>query len=170
MGRKVGTRRSDRRYLDDHGTQWASEFESRVYHALRDSGNRVRKCDDSDSIAYNTTVKQGRCLECGSSNCVQQRTYTPDLYVVGPKGERPYFDGGYYIECKGYFPADKRSLLRAVANQATGIDLRIVFQRVNRLPGTKLNNVQYVFKYLKGVTPGVFDAADRSIVWYERTD
>jgi len=166
-GRKLGFKRSDRRFQSDDGQLWDSQFEFRVYDGLRSSGYRLRRCDESDSIAYNTTVKQGRCVECGGAKCVQERIYTPDLFVVeDPTGKE---DQGrqYYIECKGYFPADKRALLRAVASQRAGVDLRILFEREVKLKGTVGTNIAYVHKMMKGVPVGTYDKTTQGIVWHE---
>jgi hypothetical protein len=165
MGRKVGFKRSDRRYQSDDGQLWDSEFEWKVFNGLRSNGYRIRRCDEGDTVSYHTPVKQGRCVECGSNDCVQERTYTPDIFVVESPC-RSATGRNYYIECKGYFPAEKRSLLRAVAGQSKGVDLRIVFERLVSLKGTKGTNVDYVHKYLK-IPVGVWDRKEQRIVWYE---
>jgi predicted nuclease of restriction endonuclease-like RecB superfamily len=54
------------------------------------------------------------------------RTYTPD-FVLEWKGHKRY------IEAKGYFSARDRKKLLLVRDQFPGIDLRIVFQRNNKL-------------------------------------
>jgi hypothetical protein len=158
MPRK-GSKRSDRRWIDPGGQEWDSKFEWLVYERLRSDGYRVRRCDESDSIAYHSGVRQGRCLECGSAQVVQERIYTPDLFVVGRVGSDEQCRSA--IECKGYFPGSKRNLFRSVAKQwgrewdeAEGPDLRIVFES-NRLRGTALSSVEYVHKYAKNVTPGL---------------
>lgn len=165
MGRKIGFKRSDRRFLSDDGQEWDSKFEWLVYSGLKGAGHRVRRCDQSDSISYNTAVKQGKCLECGGTVCVQERIYTPDLYVGEPSGKGTSANRGFTLECKGFFPADKRSLFRAVANQATGIDLRIVFEREVKLKGTVGTNVDYIKKYLKGFPVGTWNRETQEIDW-----
>lgn len=162
---KVGRKFSDRRFQSDDGQLWDSRFEWVVWDGLTRSGYRIRRCDEGDSINYNTKVAKGRCLECKGVDIVQERVYTPDLFVVGRKGERSAVGGGYYVELKGYFPAEKRSLLCSVANQATGVDLRVVFQRVSPLKGTKTTNVEYMKKYCKNTLIGVWNPNKEDIDW-----
>ena len=74
---------------------------------------------------------------------VQGRVYTPDLFV----DHDPTWEGaeraGYFIECKGYWPAEKRSLLRQVVEQNESLDLRVLFAKVAKLT-PKRSNVEYV--------------------------
>lgn len=165
MGKKVGFKRSDRRYQSDDGQLWDSRFEWVVYDGLRSSGYTVRRCDEDDSLAYYTAVVKGKCVECGSNDVLQSRIYTPDLFVVGSKGKGSIAQAGYFIECKGYFPADKRTLFRAVANKAEGIDLRIVFQREVILRGTTGTNVAYIKKFCKNTPVGVWNPNREDIDW-----
>ena len=166
---KVGRKRSDRRWEADDGVEWASKFEHDVYYRLRSDGYRVRKCDESDSVSYQSSVKQGHCLECGSNGIVQLRTYTPDLFLVGGlrQGER----GGAIVECKGKFTSDKRKLFREVAAQWEGPDLCIVFQG-SRLPGLQSSSIEWCQRYCKNVTPGLWSTAtqtrESSIAWYPK--
>jgi hypothetical protein len=162
---KIGFKRSDRRYRSDDGQEWDSRFEWVVYNGLTSNGYSVRRCDESDAFAYNTTVKQGRCVECGSPKVLQERTYTPDLFVGGVKGKRATVNDSYYIECKGYFPSDKRNLFRSFANQTEGLSLRILFPSEVRLKGTKVTNVQYVKKFCKTIPVGLWDKSNEEIIW-----
>lgn len=165
MGRKVGFKRSDRRYQSDDGQLWDSRFEWVVYDGLLRSGYNLRRCNEDDSITYHTSIPKGKCVECGGNEVLQGRVYTPDLFVVGSKGKGSIAQAGYFVECKGYFPADKRTLFRAVANQASGIDLRIVFQREVILKGTKVTNVDYIKKFCKTTPVGVWDPNTEDINW-----
>lgn len=152
--KKVGTKKSDRRVDDGKGTVWASRFEHDTYHLLRDLGYRVRKCDGSDSVAYSTPVKRGRCLECSSDSVIQRRTYTPDLCVIVESPQAP-FERTSIVECKGKFTPDKRELFRRAAAQWEGPPLFIVFQS-NRLPRTKFSSIEWTHRYCKNVTPGLY--------------
>jgi hypothetical protein len=167
FGRRKGSKRSDRRWIDPDGVEWASKFEWRVFERLRSDGYRIRKCTKSDTVTYNTPVKQGCCVECGSSRVVQVRTYTSDLYVVEDSPDTG--NKGYLIECKGYFPGPKRKLFCAVAKQLTGVDLRIIFESNKQLKGTKSTPVEYIHKYAKNVLPGVWDGKTETVTWYEST-
>ena len=125
---------ADHRYVDETGTEWASEFEYRVFEGLQLLGYDVRKCGEGDSFDYTSTVTRGHCLECGSSRIGQRRTYTPDLYVSdlpGPNGPE-----GRYIEAKGYWPAHKRNLLRSAVRSNPDTHLVFVF------PGRPKSNRQ----------------------------
>ena len=165
-GKRVGSKRSDRRWEDPEGGLWDSKFEWEVYLGLRNNGYRVRRCDESDTFAYDTRVAKGRCLECQSDAVVQGRTYTADLFVVEHK--EGVARGRYLVECKGYFPAAKRSLFRAVASQLPDVDLRIIFESNRRLRGTKMTPVEYIHRYCKNVVPGVWDKTTKEVTWHER--
>lgn len=165
---RVGKHRSDRRWLDDNGNEWASEWEHDVYHGLRRAGYSVRRCDERDTISYSAPVKQGRCVECSSQRVVQDRTYTADLYVAKtPKGVS--HKGPYLVECKGFFARDRRNLFVSVAKElkSIGTSIRIVFQQEAKLKGTQQTNVSYIFRYCKNVVPGVWNRDTRTITWYE---
>lgn len=163
---RVGSKRSDRRWQDDDtGELWDSKFEWQVYNGLRSAGYRIRRCTESDAIAYNSSVKQGRCVECNGSRVVQERIYTSDLYVVEHRGEAT--GGGYLVECKGYFPGTKRSLFRALTKQLQGVDLRIIFESNRTLRGTKVTPVEYIHKYCKNIVPGVWDKKSAEVTWHE---
>jgi hypothetical protein len=141
---RVGSKRSDRRWVDPTGEQWASKYEWETYEYLRAGGSNVRKCDSSDSVTYTERKRGCECLECGSGNVVQERRYTPDLYII-PKVQPA--SEGYYIEVKGYFRGEKRRLFRCLRDSRPDIDLRVVAQ-MNPKVG-KLRLVEYFARYLK---------------------
>lgn len=147
MGRRVGTKRSDRRWKDEDGTIWASKLESDLYRELsRDQRITIRKCDERDTFDYTTPVRLASCVECGSGKCVQRRQYTPDFYVdvEGAGG-----DGrGYYIESKGYWRSSARSLLSHFLKCRPDIDLRIIFER-DKAATPKLTYIEYATSRLK---------------------
>lgn len=164
-GYRKGTKRSDRRWVDDQGRQWDARFEWLVYTALESAGYNLRRSDERDTIDYSSQVRGGYCLDCDSSRVVQGRTYNSDIYVLDRQPEG--IEGGYLLELKGYFPATKRSLFRAVAKQceADGVDLRIIFESGNKMRGTKLTGPEYIRSYCKGVTPGVFNKKTNEVEW-----
>ncbi len=155
MGSKVGTKRADKRWRDNDGTVWDSEFEFRVYTSLRSlfGGRRVRRAEsaEGDSFDYTTPTKQGRCLDCGSGKVVQQRTYTPDIYVIQSQTHKRT-----YIETKGYFPADKRTLLRNFRKTGPSIDLIIILQRNGRATPTR-SLAEWVGSYIENTPTFVWD-------------
>lgn len=131
-GKRVGTKRSDRRWQAADGTIWASKFEYQVYDALirryaGDSRISVERCGSDCTLSYHSSVKNGRCTKCGTVCVVQERTYTPDIRIVrvAESGERRCT----YIEAKGYFEGSKRSLFRQVLKTHQGVDIRIVAER-----------------------------------------
>lgn len=166
-GYRKGWKRSDKRWIDGEGNEWASRFECQVYEALRDSGVNLRRCDERDTISYGTRVRGGACVDCGSHEVFQARTYNSDLYVLG---NQPFNPGdGYLLELKGYWAAPKRTLFRSVSKQCQheGIGLRIVFESGAKLRGSKLTGPEYVHKYCKGVIPGVYSKKAKEITWHD---
>lgn len=160
-------KRRDFSYTDPSGVQWDSRFEYVVFDRLRSLGYGVRKCTESDSFVYHTEVRQGRCMECSSSNVVQVRTYTPDLYVdYDPTEARSTARLGFYIECKGYFPAEKRSLLRAVSACTEGADIRVLFAKLARLTPAR-SNVEYTNKIIR-MPAGIL--TEKGVQWYGRQE
>jgi hypothetical protein len=112
--------------MDPAGDVWASPFEFNVYEAIKAKGRNVARATESDSLNYTTSVKLGRCEKCGAHTVVQDRTYTPDLFVVWERDATG--KGGYFVETKGHFPGPKRNLFRQVKAQHPDVDLRIVAQ------------------------------------------
>jgi hypothetical protein len=141
---RVGRKRSDRRWIDPSGEQWASRYEWETYEYLRAGGTDVRRCTEGDTITYREPKRGCVCLECGGGDIVQERRYTPDLFVI-PKGKSEA--DGYYIEVKGYFRGEKRRLFRCLRNDKPDIDIRVV---ANANPKTgKLRLTEYFARYLK---------------------
>lgn len=155
MGSRVGTKRNDKRWRAGDGEIWASEFEYRVFQGLQRAlgPERVYRCEpgEGDSFRYHTPTKEGLCVECGSGDTVQRRIYTPDLYVVSAEGTR----AKCYIETKGHFPADKRSLLSHFSKTGEGIDLVVILQRDSR--ATKKRSLSEWIKSYCGYTSFVYN-------------
>lgn len=149
---RVGRKRSDKRWKAPDGTVWASKFEWTVYEHYRTSGACVRKCTEDDSVSYTEPKPFVNCMDCGGNNCVQERIYTPDLFVV-PKGAEPN-SGGYYVEAKGYFRPEKRKLFRHLRNEGPDIDLRVVLESNHWVTRGKTRLTDYFERYLK-TTPVV---------------
>lgn len=149
---KRKTRRGNRTFTDPEGDIWDSRFEWLVYIGLRDSGQNVRRCHKRDTLTYHTPVKQGLCLECRANSVVQVREYTPDLLVAERKQGGDEDASGpasiYYVECKGYFPKERRSQLVCLSREWPDLDLRFLFAKEAKLTPT-CSNVEYVLKYMK---------------------
>ena len=101
-------------------------------------------------------------MECGSDEVVQNRIYTPDLFVDHDPTWKGAKRDGYFIECKGYWPAEKRSLLRQVVEQNEGLDLRVLFAKVAKLT-PKRTNVEYV-RNIVHTTAGAWN--NGNLRWY----
>ncbi|MEK0325880.1 MAG: hypothetical protein QQN63_09270 [Nitrosopumilus sp.] len=130
MKGRVGTKRSDFRWRDDTGHVWASKLESLVFEELsKDARIDVRRCEkgSSDTFSYVSPVRGGVCVGCGCKEIVQQRTYTPDLYIR--RKARGIDDSGYYLEIRGRFTGPKRNLIRNFIKTGPGIDLRMLLER-----------------------------------------
>lgn len=142
-------RRGNYKFTAPDGEVWDSEFEWHVYTGLISLGWTVRRCTKRDSLAYDTPVQEGECVECGSADVVQRRIYTPDLWVAEPEqsnnksARRPYL-----VECKGYFPQDRRAMLAHFTKQNPSVDLRFIFPKEAKLTA-KRSNIEYVLSYLK---------------------
>ena len=140
---RVGRKKSDRRWKAPDGTIWASRFEYRVYEHFRASGSNVRKCDSSDSVTYSEPKPNVKCMECGGSECVQERIYTPDLHII------PQHGSSYFIEAKGYFRPEKRKLFRCLRNSRPDIDLRVILEADHWVTRGKTRLSDYFERYLK---------------------
>lgn len=144
---RVGRKRSDRRWRDEEGVEWDSQFEARVYERLRSYGVAVRKCDKGDTLSYSEPKRGHECLACGSTEISQSRAYTPDLFV--DTSEAGDGSEGYYVEVKGYFPAPKRKLFRDFLKARPDVSVRLVFETDARAPKSQLRYTTYCDRYFK---------------------
>lgn len=134
------------RWQAPDGVVWASRFEYEVFLYFQELTNgRARRTEESDSLRYTTPVVGGICTVCDSRAVAQERTYTPDIYIL-PDDEGQ--SNGYYIEAKGYLRADRRSLLRAVRKARPDVDLRLVVYRDYKVTA-KHTLVSWAKQYLK---------------------
>jgi hypothetical protein len=152
---RVGRKRSDKRWRSSDGTIWASKFECRVYEALRGIGIDCRKCDERDTIHYVESRGSSRCLECGSTQIVQDRTYTPDICVseTTERGDKYV----YYIEVKGYFREDRRSLFRKMVKSNPTYPIRVIFEKDGWVTKGRTHYSDYFDRYLKTVRYHIWD-------------
>ena len=107
-----------------------SGFEKKIEAQLKEA--KVEYKYESESIEWLRKISKGRCAGCGSDEVFQRCTYTPD-FVLG---------NGVWIESKGYLDGPDRTKLRSIRAQFPKLDLRLVFQRDNVIPGTK-NKTRY---------------------------
>lgn len=152
-GRHKTCKRRDMRWVAPDGSEWASRFEWEVYDELRRGGANVRRCTERDTITYTERKPNTRCMACGSKQCVQDRTYTPDLFLI-PEGQE---DGsGYYIEVKGYFRREKRALFRSLRNSRQDLDIRIIYQTDFKAT-KKMKISEYTRRYIKDTKFHIWD-------------
>lgn len=149
---RVGNKRSDRRWEAPDGTIWASKFEFQVFTKLTALGVVGRKCEQggSDTFAYTTPIGTGRCAQCGSGQVVQERTYTPDVHI---SADSPVtcFEGDGYVEAKGFFPADKRGLLRHFRKTGPSINLCVIANADHWVTKGRSRLSDYFKRYFKDV-------------------
>jgi len=129
-GHKVGTKRADKRWIDEHGEVWASRFECKVYESGKRAGVKIRKCDKggSDTVSYHSKVRDGVCQSCQGTDIIKQRRYTPDLRVFQDTGTEACNESSYYVEAKGYMRAPQRALLRDLCKTGALTGLRFILQ------------------------------------------
>lgn len=149
-GKRVGTKRRDMRWLAPDGVIWDSKFECEVFNAYGRAGIKVRKTDESDSVAYTRPVRNGLCTQCSAREVVSEHTYTPDLHAVPEKAGTASLDNEqpYYLEAKGYLRAERRSLLRALCKARPDLRLRLLVQRDYKVTA-KLTISEWARKYLR---------------------
>ncbi len=152
VGKRVGTKRSDRRWEDDDGVIWASRLECEIFQSIStDDRVVVRRCDQggSDTFSYTTPIRSALCKSCGSTEAVQERVYTPDLYVypATPGGDKR----GYYIEIKGHFPGPRRTMFRHLLKDKRCPSVRLLLdpQSAYRTATAALTLVEYCHKFMK---------------------
>lgn len=169
QGHRAGKKRSDRRWVAPDGAVWASRFEYQVFERLSNLGYPVRKCEAGgcDTFSYHTPVRGGYCTECGGNQCVQQRSYTPDLFISSNGGmdSKGNDSGGIYLETKGYFPASKRNLLRSFSTTGPKITLMFLAQRDLWVTKGKTRLSDYFTRYLKNIPFAVWDNQDLPREW-----
>lgn len=142
-------RHNGQRWTAPDGTEWDSIFEWQVFQGFKEAGLDIRKCDERDTISYGEQKQGVRCMECGSSRCVQQRRYTPDLLCVREGGSSHEHGSEYLIEVKGYFRREKRTLFRSMRNDQPHVDLRVVLASDHWVTKGKTRITDYLERYVK---------------------
>lgn len=106
---RSGLERSIQAYLDAQGTAYKYEPDTFAF-ALKEPGHR--------------------CSQCGSADVTRATRYTPDFRI-----DRE-FEPPVYLEAKGLFTGRDRRRMLAFKAAYPDKDLRMVFQRDNRLSKT----------------------------------
>lgn len=106
------------------GSKWDSKYEYQVFSVLARAGIVVDRTQrPRDTIAYSTPVPRAQCLECGSRRVAQPRTYTADFRFASST------ESGYsFIEAKGFFRGNKRTLFGHLVQSLDQDMLVTVFQ------------------------------------------
>lgn len=104
-----------RGYTTRAGLKVASKFEAAVVNWLTDQ--QIDFEYESESLSYTTPVVNGVCPECGHKHVIQERTYTPDITLAD----------GSFIEVKGKFTPQKRTLMRHLIRSNPDRTIRFVF-------------------------------------------
>jgi hypothetical protein len=140
------------RWKTPDGVVWDSKFEAEIFDAYQRAGFQVRKCGAADCLPYTSTVRGASCLQCGSGAVVQAHRYTPDLFIAAKDAGQSEAvgdgDGAYFVECKGFLRAERRSLLRAFCKAQPDLPLRLVLQRDYKVT-PKLTISEWAIKYLR---------------------
>lgn len=162
-GRRVGTKRSDKRWESPDGEMWDSKYEYEVYREFIRSGVAVRRCTKSDTMAFVLPIKRGICGTCGSAKVGQQRHYTPDLLAT--TSDPQLSPKHYYIETKGYLRAKERSLLRSLYKAYPDASICVILQRDYPIPSraggkpSKSSIVKWFNKFLPNYKVTVWDGS-----------
>lgn len=96
---------------------YKSNFEKRVGKGL--SSKKMEFTYEKESFEYTDKLRKNRtsCADCGSTNVVSTRSYTPDFFL----------DNGTIIEAKGKWTADGRRIAKNFP------EVKLLFMRDNRL-------------------------------------
>lgn len=150
-GKRVGTKRSDRRWQSPDGELWDSRYEYLVYIQFRQEGYNIVRCGKGDTFSFTLPIRGGKCRDCQSTSVGQSRTYTPDFYIVSEDSEHTPVK--HYIETKGFIRPKERSLLRAFYKERPDTRISVIFQRsyptgARRANGTKSSIIEWMEKFL----------------------
>lgn len=97
-----------------------SRFEAEVLRGIQSFKRRLRLNVEYESEALDYVIKQ---------------TYTPDFVITLKDGRK------IYLEAKGYWDGADRRKLKLVKSQHPDLDIRMVFQRDNKIH--KNSNTRY---------------------------
>ncbi len=155
-GKRVGTKRSDKRWQSPDGELWDSRYEYVVYTKYKQAGYTIQRCDASDTFSFTLPVRQAACGSCGSTEVGQRRHFTPDFRIVPSPTGRDAKPAGYYVEAKGYLRPKERALLRAFCKENPHSNTRFIFQQDYRLTkGTATKPERRITDWFKQFCPGM---------------
>lgn len=114
----MNRRYQKRREAEDAG--YRSGFEKAMAELLSSHG--ITFSYETGTIAYASPVRGADCGACGSKRVQKHRKYLPDFRV-----------GRIVLETKGKFTSADRTKFLAIKASNPTVDLRLVFQRDNKL-------------------------------------
>lgn len=120
----------ERAAIDLKDYKFKSKYEIRQALWLAQHGIQFEY--ESIQLRYVEPIRSGECTECGCTEVVKHRLYTPDFF---------HPPSGIIVETKGKFDAPGRNIIQNVMDSHPDIDLRMVFQRDNYL--TKAKKMKY---------------------------
>lgn len=103
-------------------TRYKSKFEARVAAYLRKNGVRFKY--EYVVLPYRQLVKHAVCDSCGCKSVSRLRKYLPDFVLPGER----------YLESKGNLDVAQRQ--KFIALMVEGYDIKLIFQRNNRISRT----------------------------------
>lgn len=106
--------------------KFKNDYELSTYKLIksRSRGRKFEVAYESESLPY-----------------IIRKVYIPDFVITFPSGHKTY------IEYKGYLRRDDEKKLLGVKEQNPDIDLRIVFERDNKLAGRKIRYSTWCIKH-----------------------
>lgn len=103
------------------GYEFRSKLEYNVALDLHERGVDFEY--ETVRFKWNERLPRAICESCGKGLCFVERSYTPDFILPN----------GIILEVKGRFTSKDRKIQMAMKEQHPDIDIRMVFQRDNKL-------------------------------------
>lgn len=104
-----------------NGYQVRSKLEMLVLTDLLNRG--VDFTYETQSFVWLEKLPRAFCAACGDKAAFVERSYTPDVFLPN----------GIIVEVKGIFTSHDRKIAAAMKEQYPELDIRLVFQRDNKL-------------------------------------
>jgi len=136
-----------KRWVTPAGVEVKSGLELKIATSLEEQG--IEYGYETVKFAWYDKYPRALCSDCGGSEIYQKRSYTPDFI----------FPNGVIVESKGRLTRRDRKIITGVRTANPEIDLRLVFDKDNRI--NKGSNTRYSdwaernkFQYaMKGAVP-----------------
>lgn len=112
--------RSSRKRQDAKASGYRSGFEKEMADVLGVKGITFKY--EARTVDYVSPVRGGVCLKCSASSTGKRRKYLADFSI-----------GGIILETKGKLDSPGRTKLIAIKKSNPELDIRLVFQRNNRI-------------------------------------